>query len=495
MLVAPKLPAGLYRNGTVQQAEGRWYDANLVRFYQGAVFPIGGWAARSASAVSGAARAVITWASDTIARRIGIGTHTKLEVMDRAGTLYDITPAGFTAGHIDATTGGGYGAGTYGSGTYGTPRLDTGTVIDATVWSLDTWGQYLVGGNADDGKLYEWQLNTATPAAAISGAPTSNRALLVTEEGFLLALGAGGNPRLVQWCDQRDNTAWTPTTTNQAGDYELLTAGRIMCGRRTRGAHLIFTDQDVHQGLYQGPPYVYSFQRIGAGCGIISQAAAIDAGDLAFWMGTKGFWLYNGTVQPLPCDVWDYVFNDLNQLQKSKVWAEHNHEFGECTWQYPSGSATEIDRYVTFNYRENTWSFGLLTRLCGVASGVFEHPIRISDTGLVYEHENGLTYDDMSPFVESGPMELGEGDNSYTVLGLKPDERTVGQVQATFYARNQPDGAETTFGPYTLTTRNRRGLVDLRFTTRETRLRLTGAQLADWRAGPFKLDIAGRGKA
>ena len=51
--------------------------------------------------------------------------------------------------------------------------------------------------NEDDGKIYEWQLGTGTPAAVLSNAPTSNLGCVVTEERFLFALGAGGNPLCV----------------------------------------------------------------------------------------------------------------------------------------------------------------------------------------------------------------------------------------------------------------------------------------------------------
>jgi hypothetical protein len=40
-----KLPPGVYKNGTLYQAKGRWTDANLVRWIEGAVRPWGGWEA------------------------------------------------------------------------------------------------------------------------------------------------------------------------------------------------------------------------------------------------------------------------------------------------------------------------------------------------------------------------------------------------------------------------------------------------------------------
>lgn len=489
-----QLPAGLWRNGTIRQARGRYYDATLIRFYEGTIRPVGGWQAHSASTVTGAARRIIGWVDNSGARWIGIGTHSNLYAMNRAGTLYDITPSGFTTGRADASSAGGYGSGAYGTGPYGTPRPATGSIQFPTVWSLDTWGEYLVGCNADDGELYEWQLDTGTPADVITDAPSNNRACLVTEEGFLVALGADGNPRLVQWCDQRDNTTWSPTVANQARSIPLQTQGRIMCGVRTRGAFLVLTDQDVHRGVYQGLPYVYGLERVGQDCGVISQAAAIAAGDLVAWMGEGGFWLYDGYVKPLQSEVGDYVFTDLNQTQRGKAFAIHNPQFGEVTWFYPSGGSNEVDRYVTWNYRESHWAIGSLIRTCGVARGAFEVPLMVDDGGTVYEHEVGVGWGSLTPYVETGPLEWTEetgevGRRIVSVLGINPDERTEGEVEATFLARMYPNGDETTYGPYDLTEKNVGGIVPTRFTTRDVRMRLSATGQNDFRVGQFSLEL------
>ena len=133
----------------------------------------------------------------------------------------DISPADLTAGTLDAVANIGYSGGYYGLGFYGTERPDVGNYSEATTWSLDNWGEYLVACSTSDGRLLEWQLNSGADAAALANAPTDNLGLLVTEERFLFALGAGGNPRKVQWCDRENNTLWSPAATNEAGDIEL----------------------------------------------------------------------------------------------------------------------------------------------------------------------------------------------------------------------------------------------------------------------------------
>jgi len=491
MYIPLKLPPGIYRNGTEYQSAGRWYDANLVRWYENTLRPMGGWRKRATGQMSGLCRGFITWRDNSANRFIAAGTHTKLYAMNEAGTLKEITPTGFTAGIADAVSKTGYGYSTYGSLAYGTARPDTGAVTPATTWSMDTWGEYLVACSSSDGKLYEWQLGFTTPtlAAAITNAPTGNKALLVTQERILFALGAGGNPRKVQWCDQENNTLWTPAGDNLAGDYELATPGSLIAGKRVKGVNLLFTDVDVHTAQYVGAPFVYGFEKAGSGCGLISAQAVAAIDTAAIWMSKAGFWIYDGYVKPLPSDVSDYVFDNLNFNQASKVYAVHNSKFGEIWWYYPSNGSTENDSYVTFNYRENHWNVGLLARTAGADSGVFANPLMVSTDGYVYEHEVGFSYDSASVYAESGPVQLGNGDNIMSVRQVIPDEQTLGEAVVSFKTRNYPTGTQSTFGPYTAA-----NPTSVRFSGRQVNVKVTGNTLADWRIGVMRLEAIPAGK-
>ena len=491
MYIPLKLPPGIYRNGTEYQAAGRWYDANLVRWYENTLRPMGGWRKRATGQMSGLCRGFITWRDNSANRWIAAGTHTKLYAMDEGGTLKDITPTSFTTGLADALSTTGYGYSTYGSLAYGTARPDNGASQPATTWSMDTWGEYLVACSNADGKLYEWQLGFTTPtlAAVITNAPTSNKALLVTQERILFALGAGGNPRKVQWCDQENNTLWTPAGDNLAGDYELATPGTLIAGKRVKGVNLLFTDVDVHTAQYVGAPFVYGFEKAGSGCGLISAQAVAAIDTAAIWMSKAGFWIYDGYVKPLPSDVSDYVFSNINFNQASKVYAVHNSKYGEIWWYYPSSASNENDSYVTFNYRENHWNIGTLARTAGTDSGVFTNPMAVSTDGYIYEHEVGFAYDSASVYAESGPVQLGNGDNIMSIRQVVPDEQTLGEAVVSFKTRNYPTATQSTYGPYTAA-----NPTDVRFAARQVNVKVTGAVLADWRIGVMRLDAVPSGK-
>lgn len=575
MYLPLNLPPGIVRLGTEYGSKGHWYDANLVRFHSGTIQPWGGWRAKSETAIVGKGRSALTWTDNSGLTWTAIGTHSHVYIMDRAGTLADITPLRdtgtlgsdpfavvngdatvtvtdtahglavgdyvvfsgassvgglamnaewvvatvpnansytfehisnanatvsgggaavtysylITTGRADAVAQGGYGSGSYGGGTYGTPREDTSTIQDASRWSFDTFGENLQLVRDDHGTVYQWvPPTTSTRAASVTNAPQAD-ALVTTGEGILFLLGADANQRNLSWCDQRDNTDWTPTATNQAGDFDIETYGKLLCGRRVTGGTLLLTATDAHLATYTADILVYSFQRAAENCGAVGRGALAGVDGGAVWMGRGTFWLYNGYVQPLPCPVLDYVFSDFNTLQASKVSVTSNPRFGEITWWYCSGAATEIDRYVTWNYRENHWNIGTLTRLCGVFNDVYSYPLLIGDNGTVYEHEVGFDYDDEVPFLESGPMELGNGDVVMHARQLVPDEKTLGDVTATFKVRFYPKGDETSFGPYTLTAKT-----DVRFTGRQAKVRYAGAQMADWRIGSPRLELIAGGR-
>ena len=490
-LIPLKIPPGVYRNGTEYQSAGRWFDANLVRWFENTLRPIGGWRKKSETAMTGLCRGLLTWKINAGSRYIAMGTHSKLYIMSENSVLKEITPTGFTAGRANATNTTGYGYNLYGSFAYGVARPDTGAIAPATTWSLDTWGEYLVACSDTDGKLYEWQLGFTTPtlAAVITNAPTGCSALLSTAERFLFALGASSNPRLVKWSDQEDNTTWTAAATNQAGDFEINSSGSLKCGKRVRGINLLFTDVDVHTASYVGLPYVYAFERVASGCGVISAQAVAAIDSTAMWMSQSGFWIFDGYVKPLNCDVSDYVFQNLNYNQASKVYAVHNSKYGEIWWFYPSSQANEVNSYVTYNYRENHWNIGSFGRTAGTDRGVFNNPIMVDASGYIYEHEVGFAYDGGSVYAESGPFEIGNGDNIMSVRQVIPDEQTLGEVAVSFKSRMYPTSTETTHGPYSASQPT-----DARFSGRQVKIKYTGAVLEDWRVGVSRLEAVASGK-
>jgi hypothetical protein len=283
-------------------------------------------------------------------------------------------------------------------------------------------------------------------------------------------------------------TDWTPTAVNDAGGYELQTNGVLVCGKRSRNQTLLWTTTDIHAATFIGGDFVYSFTQLGENCGIIGPNAATVESGIAYWMGTRGFFGYDGFVKPIPCDVSDFVFGGLNYAQRAKVFCYGEPEFGEVWWFYPSNASAENDRYAVYNYRENHWSVGSLSRTAGVSRGVFTRPILADASGMVYEHENG-TARSITAYAETGPIQLGNGDRIMTVDQIIPDERTTGETQMRMFARLYPNQTETSTAllPASQPT-------DVRITGRTVRLRISERIPADWRIGEYRLEVTLRSK-
>ena len=268
-----QIPPGVFRNSTEYATGGRWFDTNLVRFYAGQARPVGGWNKVTATPLTGKCRALLAWRTNGDVKWLAAGTSQKLYATKLNGTVSDITPAGFTTGSDDIIEGAGYGTGAYGSGLYGVPST-TPVVQPLSTWHLDTWGENLVGCMRGDGKIYEWALDSGTPAAVVANAPTSCIGVMVTEQRHMMALGAGGNPRQIDWSDKEDNTTWLASETNEAGSFELQSTGVIQRGLRVRGQNLILTNVDAHVVEHIGMPFIYSRQRVGTDCGVVGPLAA-----------------------------------------------------------------------------------------------------------------------------------------------------------------------------------------------------------------------------
>jgi hypothetical protein len=406
------------------------------------------------------------------------------------GQIFDITPAGFSSGNDDAVEQLGYGGGNYGVGSYGTPRAG-GTFIAPMTWQLDAWGDNLVGCARNDGRLYQWGLATGTPAGVIANAPINCLGLLVSDQRHLIAFGAGANRRKVQWSGKENNTLWTVAADNEAGSFELQTPGEYMRAWRVRGVYLVLTDVDAHVMEYIGQPYIFRRERLANGCGIVGPGAGAIAGSDAVWMGTNKFWMFDGGVREVPCEVADYVFTDINLFQAHKFTCGYNSAFNEVTWWYCSAGATEPNRYVTWNRKDNCWYFGSMPRTAWQDKDVFPQPLAMGTDNHLYRHEEGWLDAGASRlasiFVASGALELDVGDRIGNINQILPDEKNRGAVTVGFTAKYTPnDVAEYNFGPYLV---RPDGYTDARASGRQVVMTLRPTVDDDFRVGRFRFDI------
>lgn len=484
------LQPGVRKGGTDAKSAGSYSDSQLVRWTpEGDLKPWRGWRKRIVGAVSGVPRAIAAWKDNAKVARFAIGTHTKIYVLALDGTLTDVTPLDYTAGQADTALNVGYGGGLYGQGVYGGARQIVSTPVEASVVQFAAWGENMLSCSTSDGRVLEYEPDD-TVMAPVSGAPEDNRGILVIEF-ILMVLGADSNPRNVTWSDQGDNTEWTPDLTTQAGDKDLQTPGKIMCGAVLGRQAVILTDIDAHVATYEGGTYVFRWDELGDGCGAISQNCAAALKDRVVWMSNGGFWMFNqGYLLPLDCTVIDEVFSDLNTSQVAKVAVMVDSTNGVVRWHYPSATSTENDAYVEYDYIQNLWSLGRLARTGGCDTlGRGFYPMAVSPDGYIYEHEIGWNYDGLVPRARSGPISVGQGDNIILLESYVPDERTLGEAEVTFYFRDRQTETPVPYGPHTADSRT-----DLRACGRILEVEYAFTAQADSRIGIPQLGVKAGGR-
>tara|TARA_R110000744_G_scaffold11669_3_gene35365 strand:+ start:526 stop:2316 length:1791 start_codon:yes stop_codon:yes gene_type:complete len=403
-----------------------------------------------------------------------------------------------------ATYGYGWGAATWGLSTWGTTRTTSQISLYSRIWSLDNWGEDLIctPGNGDE-TAYIWDSSagTSTRPVAISNAPTKVNHLLVSESRHLVALGAHDgtayDPMLIRWSSQEDNTAWTASATNTAGDKLLNTGNEIIAAKKARGHIIVLTDTAAWSMQYIGPPFTFGFQQIGDTCGGIGPQALATIDNLGFWMGDDNFYVFDGSTKAIPCPIANHIFDDFNRVSGRNVQAFTLKEFNEVWWHYPSADSQELDRYAIFNYKDNTWAFGTMERTAGIDRGTYSDPIWADASGNLYSHEKGLTADGgvLAAYLETGAFEVGQGDTLSYLDRLIPDTtlNSGRTVKATVYTRRYPNSSDITKGTYSVNSDTTK--VSLRARGRQFRFRFENDDINNpWKLGVWRADIQPDGK-
>jgi hypothetical protein len=485
------IPPGVYRNGTNYQSMGRWFAAAFMRWFENTLRPFGGWAERS-SGMTGPARGMITWRPSDIAPQALLGTTNHLYRWD-GDSLLDITPGGLAAGVEVSVPGAGYGSLLYSAGPFGVPNTDApagDTGINATVWSFDTWGDNVLAVNNTDQVLREYASDDAPPSVVANAPP--GIFTFVTAERIAVLLGADSDARLMRWSDFENNTLWAPDSNNAAGDWRFQTSGKLVAGARMRGTNLIWTTDDVWRMDFISGTLVYRIEQLAANCGLVGPRAFAVVDDGAIWMGFGNFFAYaGGNVAPMPCEIRDYVFWDINMTQRQLFHTGRIAEFGEVLFFYCSAGSNTVDRCVSYNTREGHWNIvdpdGVMARGSWADTGAFARPLAAADDGTLYEQETGWTAAGETlvglRYAQSGPVQLGSGDRVLEATMLLPDDESAGNVELMFAQKFTPKGPVYNRGPYSGT-----AYTDIRLTGRQVAMLLTPQADADFRIGKYRLD-------
>ena len=429
-----------------------------------------------------------------------------------------------------SVTGNGWGAGAWARGSWGSAATVDLITDTLRIWTHDNFGEDLLI-NDMNGGIYYWDASAVdsltNPAVALSSlagadlAPTIAKKVIVSDvDRHVIAFGCDPldnigqqDPLLIRFSDQESVVDWRPSTTNTAGDLRLGSGSKIVTAVETRQQILVFTDVSLHALQYIGPPFTFGINMISENITIRSPISVVAVDDTVYWMGKNEFYVYNGGVQTLPCAVKDYVFSNFNSTQAEKCFGAVNSAFSEVWWYYPSANSSNNDRYVVYNYLQDIWYYGNLTRTAWVDRGVNETPIAAGRDGYLYNHEVGFDDGSTNPaspivaYIESSQFDIGDGDQFSFVRRLIPDltfrNSTAETPIANFTvkARNFPGGAYLQNNSKNV---EKTASVPVEQFTQDAHIRLRGRSIAikvdsdstgtGWRLGSPRIDVRSDGR-
>ena len=427
--------------------------------------------------------------------------------------------------------GSGWGSGTWGGGTFGSVSALSAS-SQLRLWSIDNFGEDMLSCVRAGGVFFWDNTDTVSVRAKaledLSGAnlpPTVGLQVIVSDiDRHAIVLGADPintdgtartsviDPLLIAFCDQENILEWEPKSTNTAGSLRLSSGSQIIGGIRARQEVLIWTDTSLYSLQFIGPPLTFGLNLINEGVGLIGPNAAVNSPAGIFWMDRKGFYVYNGSVQNIPCSVHSYVFDDINEEQNFQFFGFLNRQFNEVGWFYSSSDSNLPNRYAVFNYVDNVWSIGQLDRTAWIDEGIENNPRAAgaaSSSYYIYDHETGNDADG-SPmtnvYIESGDFDIGEGEEFQFIRRMIPDVKFTGtggsgqQINTVLKTRNYPGDSLVTdsTSAFTATTTK----IDMRARARQAVVRFEsdddaaeGVQLGvGFRVGGTRLDLRPNGR-
>jgi len=384
-------------------------------------------------------------------------------------TIYYIKTSTGTSMTVSATVGGAaISASSAGSGTQKVAFGGYVSYANATTAAYSSGGQ-IVTIDPASGPIFAWDPTSGNAyATVIPQAPPVNDGIFVAmPQRQIVAWGSTftgiPDPLLIRWCDVQNYSQWIAQSTNQAGSYRLPRGSRIVGCIQGPQQGLVWTDLAIWSMQYIGQPYIYSFNEISTGCGLIGRKAAGSFNGTVYWMGQSQFFSLSGSgVAPVPCPIWDVIFQELDTTNLDKIRVAVNSRFGEVAWYYPTTTSNgEVSNYAKYNTLVGQWDFGVLGRSAWINESVLGPPIGADPSSLtIYQHETSTDAGGapMLSSFQTGYFALNDADIKMFVDEVWPDMKwgyyggtQNATVSLTFYATDYPGAAPVSYGPFTLT--------------------------------------------
>lgn len=270
-----------------------------------------------------------------------------------------------------------------------------------------------------------------------------NYFLISDASRFVLVFGTNDygstvlDPMLIRWSDQESTVEWYPAATNQAGSLRLSHGSKIITALQSRQEIVVWTDSSFYSLQYLGAPIVWGSQLLADNVSIAGPNAMALAANVVYWMGVDKFYKYDGKVSTLRCDLRQFIYDDINELQFDQVYSSTNEGFNEIWWFYCTKNSNVIDRYVAYNYVEDIWYYGSLGRTAWIDTGLRNYPVAATYANNLVNHEFGVddgtssTLVPMNSYITTSQFDIDDGNNFAFIWRMLPDLTFRGSTDGT----------------------------------------------------------------
>ena len=237
----------------------------------------------------------------------------------------------------------------------------TGITLDDTVTNRASYPDFTPYGdwmiiNGLSTKAHVWKPGTGmvVPADFPDNAQVYRRKL-----SHLLAFGVGTRGTGIEWSDADNIEVFTPSASNLAGGLTMDEFDtRIMAAVPLGNGIAVYAEDQMGMVSYVGEPFVFGQRMLLDGIGAVSKNAVVSDPSGNFGVGRGGVWWTDGNSMRYIDEGWlrDYLQDNVNWTQKSKIYAARNDYRGTIEFSFPMGVASENNEGWAFDPRTGGWS-------------------------------------------------------------------------------------------------------------------------------------------
>ena len=288
-------------------------------------------------------------------------------------------------------------------GTGFTGNLSESGTTPASTWSMQEWGAWQIATNGVDTP----QIFKGASFASLAGTPPTTAEIVLTlgPHALLFNTNVAGNGYNFSHEDDVEDWVGGVSGSNIIRDFD----SDIVCAVPLADRIAVYGKEKLAVLSYLGSPLYFGHKTtINSGIGAVSKKSVVAVRGVNYGLGPNGFFRTDG-VRAQDIDlgtVRDTFLADVNSAHLTKINAWHNEVAHEVIWYYPSGTSTEPDKGITYNYITKAWHFLDHGRTASTEQRVFAFPYTAQSDNSILQMNDGEddAANPITAYVQSHPF-------------------------------------------------------------------------------------------